>query len=170
MFHVRKILDADCHVFAPPAAHVVLAHLKAQATRRDPEQRLSWKIRLVKGLYKQGWTPEQVRQLFRVLDWIMELPRELQQGFREEIYRYEEERHMPHVNTIESMAKEEGREEGLREAMLELIRTGIKDKFGAAGTKLMPKVRALDDLARLRALMRALVTATDLDAIRALLR
>ena len=36
---------------ANPFAQIVRAHLKAQATRRDPEGRYQWKTRLVRGLY-----------------------------------------------------------------------------------------------------------------------
>ena len=65
--------------------------------------------------------------------------------------------------------REEGREEGQKDAMMELIRLGLKDKFGSAGLKLMPKVRALNDLALLRTVTRALMKAERLDTIRKLL-
>jgi hypothetical protein len=38
--------------------------LKALETRRSPELRYRWKLELVKGLYKRGYTAEDVRQLF----------------------------------------------------------------------------------------------------------
>src|SRR5947209_17494651 len=92
-----------------PFAHVVLAHLAALETRDDPQDRRTWKFRLVRGLYERGFRKEDVRQLFRVIDWLMELPPALQEDFREEVDRYEEGRKVPYVTSIE------------REAMFEMI-------------------------------------------------
>jgi len=41
----------------------------------------------VKGLYQRGWTPEDVRQLFRVIDWLLDLPAELEDRFQEELFQ-----------------------------------------------------------------------------------
>jgi hypothetical protein len=73
-----------------PFAQVVLAHLHALATRQDPAGRLRYKTQLVKGLYDRGWPAEQVRELFRLIDWMMDLPADEQQGFREEIFQWEQ--------------------------------------------------------------------------------
>jgi hypothetical protein len=61
-----------------PFACVVLAHLKALETRDDPENRRTWKFRLVRGLYERGLSKENVRQLLRVIDWLMDLPPRVQ--------------------------------------------------------------------------------------------
>ncbi|MHB1560738.1 MAG: hypothetical protein ACYC61_25065 [Isosphaeraceae bacterium] len=63
-----------------PFAVVVLAHLKAMETRRSPAERQVWKVRLVKGLYNRGMGPEDLRRLFRFIDWIMELPEAVSSG------------------------------------------------------------------------------------------
>jgi hypothetical protein len=68
-FPLRR-LEAD----ANPFAKVVLAHLKALETRSDPGERRAWKFRLVRGLYERGFKAEDVRQLFRLIDWLMDLP------------------------------------------------------------------------------------------------
>ena len=51
-----------------------MADLKAQATRRDPNGRLQWKLTLVKMLYQRGYTKEDILELFRFIDWLMVLP------------------------------------------------------------------------------------------------
>jgi hypothetical protein len=117
-FLVAKVLDfardeEALSRHANPFAQVVLAHLKAQETCRDLASRYRWKTRLVRGLYERGWSAEDVRQLFRVIDWLMTLPAELQEQFRGEMYAYEQETHMPYVTSIERLAKDEGRREGL---------------------------------------------------------
>jgi hypothetical protein len=168
-YPVAKLLDwrgreTELESSPNPFARVLLAHLRALETRGDPAERGRYKIQLVKGLYEHGWTAEDVRQLFRLIDWLLELPPELQQDFRQELYAFEEGRQMPYVTSIERLAKAEGREEGARENCLELIQAGLKDKFGANGVRLMAKVRAVNELPRLLALARFLMKADTLQA------
>lgn len=175
-------LERDPNPFAP----LILAHLKAQETRGQPGERWRWKVRLVRGLYDRGLSAEQVRQLFRLIDWMLQLPEDLQQQFREEIHRFEEERRMPYVTSIERLAREEGRregyeegrregyEEGRREAFNEglriVIASGLEVGFGAAGKKLLPRVRKVQDEEQLRALIVAVFSATTLEDVKRLLR
>jgi len=62
--------------------------------------------------------------------------------------------------------REEGRKEGARAELLTAIRALLKDKFGASGTRLMEKVKSVEDLARLRDLLRAVAKADSLQEIR----
>ena len=57
-----------------PFATVVLAHLDTQETRQRLGERKDRKFALVKRLLERGWDAKKVRQLFRVIDWLMELP------------------------------------------------------------------------------------------------
>jgi hypothetical protein len=159
-------LEADPNPFAA----VVLAHLRALETRRDPEARRRWKTALVKGLYERGWSAEDVRQLFRIIDWMMTLPADLEQEFRGEMYRYEQERHMPYVTSIERLARQEGREEGLREGLLAGIVAGLETRFGTAGKRLLPRLRKLKDVSRLAAILESIPRAATLEEIRNALR
>jgi hypothetical protein len=58
-------------------------------------------MRLVRGLREQGFTSEDVRQLFNLIDWLMELPPRQQRTFQQELNKYEEGQRMPFVNSIE---------------------------------------------------------------------
>ena len=60
---------------------MVLAHLKARQTHGDPAGRHAWKVRLVRSLYERGFSPKDVRELFRLIDWLMELPPALNDVF-----------------------------------------------------------------------------------------
>lgn len=139
-------LEKDTNLFAA----IVLAHLKVLETRGAPKNRFRWKVRLVKGLYERGLTADQVRQLFRLIDWMLQLPPELKKRFQRTITKFEEERKMPYLSSIEQMAKEEGLVEGYHENIV----LDLEEKFGAAAKKLKSKVEAIQDLKRLRSIAR----------------
>ena len=122
------------------------------------------------GAVRSGLGAEQVRQLFGLLDWMLQLPEGLDRQFREEIERFEEERRMPYVTSIERLARAEGREERREEGMVETIAVLLEAKFRAAGKRLVPRVRALRDVDKLRALTRTLASAETVDEVKALLR
>ncbi|HEV3257371.1 MAG TPA: hypothetical protein VG013_10860, partial [Gemmataceae bacterium] len=181
-FLVAKLLDyreqAEALERSPnPFAAVVLAQLKALETRQAPQSRWQWKVRLVKGLYERGLSAEQVRQLCRLIDWMLALPEELEESFHEEIHRFEEERRMPYVTSFERLAMkkglqeglQKGREEGLVQGLQEGMAVALEGRFGAAGVRLMRKVRAVREVERLRALAKALKSAKTLDEVRSLL-
>src|SRR5580700_7030003 len=101
-----KLLDyrgreAELEGDANPFALVILAHLKTLQTRNDPAARRMWKLRTTKGLYERGLDGEQVRRFFRILDWMMELPAELEKALIGDLANFEQERKMPYVTSIE---------------------------------------------------------------------
>jgi hypothetical protein len=184
-FPIVKVLDyrqreEELEQSPNPFAAVILAQLKVLQTHGSPQTRWQWKLRLVKGLYERGLNREQVRQLFRVPDWMLALPQELNESFRDEIHWFEEERKMPYVTSIERLAMEEGRQKGRQEGREEGRREGIeglqkgilellKSKFPAARAKYARKVRAERDIERLQAILVAVGRAEKLDEVRALL-
>ena len=73
----------------------------------------------MKLLYEGGYTESQVLELFRFLDWMMVLPEELEDSFRERLNLYEEEKKMPYVTSVERLSKQEGIREGKQEGIHE---------------------------------------------------
>jgi hypothetical protein len=106
-----------------------------------------------------------VRQLFRLIDWMIDLPAELQQGFREEISRWEKERNMPYLSSIERDAMEKGHVEATQKN----IATTLQIKFGAPGKRLVSEVRKINDLDQLEALFEVILREQNLAEIRRLL-
>ena len=96
-----------------PFAVVVMAHLKAQDTRRDDQQRKFWKLTLIRRLYERGYPRQEVLNLFRFIDWVMILPEALKQEFWQDLKTYEEERRMPYITSVEEIGFERGLEQGL---------------------------------------------------------
>jgi hypothetical protein len=133
---------------------VVLAHLKSLETRQDPENRRAWKFRFAKGLYERGLGKEDIRQLLRVIDWLMELPKRAQQQFKKELEEYEEGQRMPYVTSFE------------RNGMLKILEDGLRTKFGEEAMELMEAISDLNDAEKYLALNRTIITATTLDEVR----
>ena len=100
-----------------PFAPIIAAHLKTQETRQKGAERLQWKLSVVKSLYRRGYTQTEVRQLFRLIDWMMALPQNLEIEFRQELEHYEEEMTMPYITSVERLAREEGLAEGLEQGL-----------------------------------------------------
>jgi hypothetical protein len=137
-----------------PFAKVVLAHLTALETRGDPARRRALKVRLVRGLYERGFTKEKARQLFLVIDWLMELPPRLQERFEHELHAYEEGQQMPYVTSIE------------RSGMRKMIEVMLRTKFGEGAVELFPAILEMNDAEKYEALNRTIMTATTLDEVR----
>ena len=164
----QEELEASANPFAP----LVLAHLQALATRKDPEQRLSWKIRFVKSLYGHGWDEKQVRELFRLVDWLMKLPEELESEFWEEISAYEKEKAMPFVTTPERLALKKGREEGRQEGRVETLRKTIRvlleKRFKGVPQEDMRILESLTDPDLLEKIHDEAITAPGIESLRSL--
>ena len=102
-------LDASLN----PIAIVVAAHLAAQATRDKDEQRCILKVQLIRKLCEKGYTKQQVMNLFRLIDWVLTLPKGWDLKFREEILTYSKEKSMPFITSFERIGIEQGLEQGL---------------------------------------------------------
>ncbi len=159
-------LEAD----ANPFAVLVAAHLRTQQTRNDPEARRGWKVRLIRSLYERGLTADDVRQLFRFIDRMMDLPPELEDEVWRELDQIEKEKHMPYVTTVERRAleqgREEGREEGWHAALLHTIEWSLQSKFGADGLRIMVELGQVKSTKVLDAVFRAIATANSPDELR----
>jgi hypothetical protein len=156
-FPVVKLLDyapkyQELEADPNPFAVVVLAHLKALETRRSPAKRRAWKTRLIKGLYERGMSSDDIRQLFRFIDWVMELPASLEQLFQEEMIAFYEERRMAFMDFFDRIAAQKD--------LLQGIEVALELKFGAEGLELMPELREIRDHELLRKVL-AKIKAAD---------
>ena len=141
-----------------PFASVILAHLKTQATKHDPETRFVWKMRFIRNLYERGFSADQVRQLFRLIDWIMRLPAELDEKVDGEVEKIEKEKVMPFVTGIERRAEKRGMERGeklgeqrgeQRGKLRGRIHTAIELRFGKVTSQDDALIDRITDLAEL---------------------
>jgi hypothetical protein len=101
-----------------------------------------------------------VRELFRVIDWLMELPPALNTIFWQDLDKIQEERRMPYITSIERL--------GRREGMCKGIESMLRRLFGEAGLKLMPEIREIHEEEKLEAILKTLETANSPDEVRRL--
>ena len=100
-----------------PIAVVIMAHLKTQQTRGDNDSRYVWKRRLAKMLHDRGFERDDIRRLYRTIDWLMRLPKAMDASCWAEIRAYEEEQKMAYITTAERVGREMGLVEGLASAL-----------------------------------------------------
>ncbi len=129
-FPTIKLLDyaprwAELENSRNPFAIAVMAHLKTKETRNDAIARKEWKFRLTRRLYEQGYERQDILNLFRFLDWMMDLPEGLKQAFRAELEQFEQEKQMPYVTSIEQMGIEKGRLETQTAIALNMLRKSL---------------------------------------------
>jgi len=117
-----------------PFATIVMAHLRMQAARNDPDARFYWKTYLVRRLYDRGYQRKDILELFRFIDWIALLPEGLEARFRVEIEQFEAERNMPYITSIERHGIEQGVQQGVQQGIqqgeVKLLKRLLKLRFG----------------------------------------
>lgn len=167
-FPVVKLLDyppAILEESTNPFATIIAAHLETQATRSDLPRRFQSKISLVRRLYERGYNRNQILELFRFIEWIMALPEAVQQEFKAEIRRIEEERIMPYVTSFERDAILLGSLQTTREDVIDILET----RFSTVPDTLRNSIFAIDDLALLKRLHKRAITVTSVQEFEELL-
>ncbi|MEO5378830.1 MAG: hypothetical protein H7832_13765, partial [Magnetococcus sp. DMHC-6] len=110
-----KLLDyseAELEQSNNPFSIVTLAHLQAKKTKYLIEERYQAKRRLIYNLYKHGFSKQHVIDLFRFIDWVLYLPKELAQRLKTEIVQFEENQKMPYLSSIERIGQQIGQQIG----------------------------------------------------------
>ncbi len=97
----------------------------------------------------------------------MVLPEELQQEFREELRRYQEENQMPLLSRIELEAKQEGLQEGLQTGILETLREdtiAILDvRFSEVTPEVIELINTIEDVPSLKQLLRQAIAIPSIE-------
>ena len=156
-FRTAKLLDYERRWDELQESHnvfavVVMAYLKARTTRKDPQKRLAWKIELTKMLYDRAYSRKDILELFRFIDWVMALPKELERGFEDAIIEYEEGRQMQYVTSIERRATDRGVKKGTLKTTCENLVDVLEIRFESIPGFIMDGISKLDDLSTLKML------------------
>jgi hypothetical protein len=152
-FPIAKLLDYESRwneleSSDNPFAIIVMAHLKTKATTGNLSEREQWKWTLIKGLYERGLTKEKIVTLFKIIDKMMTLPKELQRGLVAKIKHLEEENQMPFISPTEELAMERGEQQliirqlnrrigEIKSSFIDTIRTLTIDQLELLGEALL---------------------------------
>ena len=135
---------------ANPFAVVVQAHLQAQATAGDPARRYQSKLQLVRSLYRRGWTRQDILELFRVIDWLLQLPATLENQLWTEIQDHEEATQMRYVTSVERIGIRKGMAKGLQQGMeserrmlLRMVRRRFGETIAEQSAPLLEQIQQL---------------------------
>lgn len=123
-----------------PFGIITFAHLKNLETIKDYNERLFWKITLVKKLYEKGYSKRDILRLYRFIDWIMALPKDLTTKFKDEIINYEEGLKMPYITSIERLGIEEGMEKGMIKNAQQMLIEVLQERFGVIDSQIQQKI------------------------------
>ncbi len=137
-----------------PFATVVMAHLKTQQTSKKPQQRKTWKFSLIRRLYELGFQQQDIRNLYRFIDWVMILPKALEVQFWQEFKQFEQERSMSYITTGERIGYERGKQE--------LVQRLLQKRVGELPQQVRQSIQTLS-LNQLEALGEALLDFTKLE-------
>ena len=112
---------------------------------------------------------EEVLELFRFIDWLLNLPAELEQRFQDELEAYEATMSTPYVTTIERRGIEQGIQQDIQRGKTaqarESLQTILEARFGQLPDTLRQQIAVLDDLDTLEALLKTAATADALEAV-----
>jgi hypothetical protein len=119
---VVKLLDyqaqtEDLLTDPNPFALVTAAHLLTRQTKGNHQQRLAAKWRLAKLLYQRNWDKQRIIDLFSVMDWMMQVPLELQKQLWQDIEQLERNSTMPYITSVERIGIEKGLQQGMQQGM-----------------------------------------------------
>lgn len=154
-----------------PFAIITFAHLKNLETKKNYNEKLFWKIALVKMLYQKGLSKEDILNLYRFLDWIMVLPEDIKLKFHEEIIKYEEEKNMSFITTAESIGIKKGMEKGIERGIKKgaLKRSGeavidvLQIRFGFTHDETVKDIEKIKKIGILKSLLRKAIKVNSLE-------
>ncbi len=141
-----------------PFGIIVMAHLKTKVTHRNPENRLNWKLNLVRRLYERGYSRQDILELFRFIDWLMVLPEELKLSFKEIAKSYEEVGRMRFVSYLEELAIEHGIEEGILRSSREDVIEILEIRFGEVPSSMVEIINGINQTSVLKTLLRRAIS------------
>ncbi len=97
-----------------PMAMVVRAQLRSfEAKRADNERKYNIKSDLIRQCFERGYGRKQIESLLKFIDWIISLPKGLEDRLSGEIIKIEEVHKMPYITSWERNAEERGMKRGI---------------------------------------------------------
>ena len=125
-----------------PFSLVVQAQLKLLEARRDVGKKYDAKLELILELLHSGQDAQVTKDLLRFLDWLFQLPEELEKRLSYDVEAKEEKR-MPYVTSWERIAQKRGEKKGLKEGRLALVLHLLRRRVGVLDEAVKARVEKL---------------------------
>jgi len=130
-FPLVKIIDYINYEFEKeyrknPFSLLVQAYLKTMETEGDDFSRFQWKKKFIALLHDLGFHHEMLYALFRFIEWIMELPEELENKLYQEMIKMKGEEGMSFMTILEKKSHEKGLKEGLKKGLRQGLEKGME--------------------------------------------
>ncbi|NEP14804.1 MAG: transposase, partial [Symploca sp. SIO2C1] len=123
-----------------------------------PQMRQQGKWELVRRLLEKGYDQEDIRKLFRAIDWMMTLPEELQQSFEEQLSSYQQERQMPLLSHMEIRGMQRGAVQNAHEWLLEVLTV----RFEVVPPEVIEAINQIKDVSVLKQLLREAIAISSM--------
>ncbi len=142
---LHVISTASPNIFAA----LTLMHRDAQETRGRPQARMRRKLDGYRRILRQGYTPDEIRTLLRLMEYLLRLPSELTRPTVAAMKQIaSEEIGMTLVTSFEEIGREDGRIEGRVEGRIEerqaLVLRLLTRKFGSLPEEVSTRITGLD--------------------------
>jgi hypothetical protein len=153
-----------------PFGIAAAAHLAALAAGRQPETRFARRKALYRDMRRMGVSQDKASALMAFMDWVLELPDELDERFWTEVQEEEGVSAMQYVTRFEERAMERGRQEGVvlgkQEGLLQAIELGLELRFGAPALSQMEAIRTITSVDVLQRIKDAIKVARSPEELR----
>ena len=126
-FLTCKLLDfSDEELFHSqnPVAKIILAQRIAQRTARNSPERFRLKLQWLDRLVEQGFSADDTPKLFRMLERMTPLSRDLDIEFHRQLNQYASHKTMTFITTLEQFAMEKGLSQGLERGLSQGLQAG----------------------------------------------
>ncbi len=183
-FLICKTIDFQGKLDDPRYRHqqvlfIIAAHLGTQQHRHNPQRLKDYRLELTVRFSNEGYSLLEIRQLHRLIDWLMPLPDGLKIQFRTQLQQRLPDKIMPHITLFEELALkeglekgiqkglEQGLEKGLEKGILQNAREAILDvldtRFGQVPDSVRERINSLDNERTLKDLLRRAILTPSLN-------
>ena len=121
-----------------PFALFVMAHIKAQECK-DNQERKESKFTLIKHLLQSGHKRKDIVNLLSFIDWLIDLPEEMEQELQTELDEIMEEDKMEYVTSWERMGEKRGEKRGEKKGEMNFFTRLLDKRFGPLSEKTQGK-------------------------------
>ncbi len=166
-FQVTKLLYFEEHQAKllrsrNPFAYVTIVQLEVNALKRrrlsDANARFVLKKRLIMRLFRAGFKKGYIRSLLLFLDWMLQLPKEIEHQLTDEVDQEMGGKRMAYITSWERIGLERGLQKGKLEEKRDILMRQLDKKFSLANEE-RKQIEQCEDVDKLDAAIDAFVFA-----------